>query len=139
MDGLLAKRTVLEETLAGYGAVVVAFSGGVDSAFLTAVAHEVLGRAALAVTAVSPSLARREREGAERLAQSYGWNHRVVETHEVDRPEYARNDPDRCYWCKQELFDLAERKSRRWAPGSRLAVRKPAKKAPPPASPQLTE
>ncbi|MDQ3916843.1 MAG: ATP-dependent sacrificial sulfur transferase LarE [Actinomycetota bacterium] len=106
MDELLAKRTVLEETLAGYGAVVVAFSGGVDSSFLTAVAHEVLGPAALAVTAVSPSLARREREGAETLARSHGWNHRVVETHEVDRPEYARNDADRCYWCKQELFEV---------------------------------
>lgn len=106
MDELLAKQTVLEETLAGYGAVVVAFSGGVDSAFLSAVAHEVLGAGALAVTAVSPSLARREREGAEDLARAYGWNHSVVETNEVTRPEYARNDPDRCYWCKLELFEV---------------------------------
>jgi uncharacterized protein len=106
MDELLAKQTVLEETLAGYGAVVVAFSGGVDSAFLSAVAHEVLGAGALAVTAVSPSLARREREGAESLARAYGWNHTVVETNEIDRPEYARNEPDRCYWCKLELFEV---------------------------------
>ncbi|MDQ4026348.1 MAG: ATP-dependent sacrificial sulfur transferase LarE [Actinomycetota bacterium] len=106
MDELLAKRKVLEETLAGYRAVVVAFSGGVDSAFLTAVAHEVLGPAALAVTAVSPSLARRELKAAEDLARGYRWNHRLVETHEVERPEYARNAPDRCYWCKHELFEV---------------------------------
>lgn len=106
MDDLLVKQRVLEETLEGYGAVVVAFSGGVDSAYLAAVAHEVLGPAALAVTAVSPSLARRERAGAERLARSYGWNHRVVETRETERPEYVRNAPDRCYWCKQELFEV---------------------------------
>ncbi len=106
MDELLAKRKVLEETLAGYRAVVVAFSGGVDSAFLTAVAHEVLGPTALAVTAVSPSLSRRELKAAEDLARGYGWNHRLVETHEVERPEYARNAPDRCYWCKHELFEV---------------------------------
>ena len=106
MNALTARRRVLEKTLAGYGSVVVAYSGGVDSAFLAAVAHEVLGASALAVTAVSPSLARRERAGAESLARSCGWNHRTVETHEVERPEYARNGADRCFWCKQELFEV---------------------------------
>lgn len=103
---LTAKSRALEDALRGYGSVVVAYSGGVDSAFLTAVAHDVLGRDALAVTAVSPSLARREREGAEVLARRYGWQHRTVETSEVHRPEYARNGADRCYWCKDELFEV---------------------------------
>ena len=105
MSPLQAKRRALEDALRGYGAVVVAFSGGVDSAFLAAVAHDVLGPRALAVTAVSPSLARRERAGAEALARRYGWQHLTVETHEVERPEYARNAGDRCFWCKDALFD----------------------------------
>ncbi|HEX2057783.1 MAG TPA: ATP-dependent sacrificial sulfur transferase LarE [Actinomycetota bacterium] len=102
----LHKKRALEDSLRSHASVVVAFSGGVDSAFLTAVAHDVLGTRALAVTAVSPSLARRERAGAEALARAYGWQHLVVETHEVHRPEYARNAGDRCYWCKDELFTV---------------------------------
>ncbi|MDQ3982686.1 MAG: ATP-dependent sacrificial sulfur transferase LarE, partial [Actinomycetota bacterium] len=105
-DGPAAKQIVLEDVLRGYGAVVVAYSGGVDSSFLSAVAHDVLGPHALAITAVSPSLAQRERAAAEALARSYGWQHRTVETHEVERREYARNDAGRCYWCKQELFEV---------------------------------
>lgn len=88
--------------------VVVAYSGGVDSSFLAAAAHEVLGRDALAVTAVSPSLARRDRETARELATARGWNHIEVSTQEVDDPRYIRNAPDRCYWCKDELFTVLE-------------------------------
>lgn len=105
MPELLDKERTLTQVLRGHEAVVVAYSGGVDSAFLTAVAHDVLGPRALAVTAVSPSLARRELAGAEALARRYGWRHRIVRTQEVERPEYARNSGDRCYWCKDTLFD----------------------------------
>lgn len=86
--------------------VVVAYSGGVDSSVLAGIAHDVLGDGSLAVTAVSPSLSRRALRDAESQAAAFGWNHMTVETREVDRPEYARNEPDRCYWCKVELFHV---------------------------------
>ena len=101
-----AKERELSERIAEIGAVVVAYSGGVDSAYLASVCHGVLGERALAVTAVSPSLSRRERHDAEALATREGWNHMTVETHEVGRDEYARNGSDRCYWCKTELFEV---------------------------------
>lgn len=101
-----AKERELSERIAEIGAVVVAYSGGVDSAYLASVCHGVLGERALAVTAVSPSLSRRERHDAEALAAREGWNHMTVETHEVGRDEYARNGSDRCYWCKTELFQV---------------------------------
>ncbi|MGH2699771.1 MAG: ATP-dependent sacrificial sulfur transferase LarE [Actinomycetota bacterium] len=103
---LKKKQSELSGILASLGRVIVAYSGGVDSAFLTAVAHDTLGRDALAVTAASPSLARRELAAATELAQSRGWNHRTVATHEIERDEYARNSADRCYWCKTELFEV---------------------------------
>jgi uncharacterized protein len=68
----------------------------------------VLGDHALAITALSPSLARRELDNARALATERGWNHRVVETTELSREEYARNAADRCYWCKTELLDVLE-------------------------------
>lgn len=86
--------------------VVVAYSGGVDSTFLAATAHSVLGEGSLAVTAVSPSMAKRELQAATALAEEIGWGHRVVRTREVAREEYARNDADRCYWCKSELYGV---------------------------------
>ena len=105
-DDLRAKEVALHGLLAGLGSVVVAYSGGVDSSYLAAVATEALGDRALCVTAVSPSLARRELGAAKDLAARFGWNHRTVGTHEVAREEYARNDGDRCYWCKTELFEV---------------------------------
>ena len=107
-DVLRAKEKSLQDLLSGMGAAVIAYSGGVDSAYLSAVASEVLGDGALCVTAVSPSLARRELTAATALADRFGWNHRTVGTHEVGREEYARNNSDRCYWCKTELFDVME-------------------------------
>lgn len=103
-----SKREALVRTLAEMERVIVAYSGGVDSSFLMAVAHETLGDGALAVTAVSPSLARSELDAARSLARRFGWRHDTVATHEVGRERYARNDSDRCYWCKKELFEVLE-------------------------------
>ncbi|WP_233575972.1 ATP-dependent sacrificial sulfur transferase LarE [Saccharopolyspora rhizosphaerae] len=89
-------------------ALVVAFSGGVDSALLAVVAHQVLGSRMLAVTAVSPSLAAEERKQAKRFAREHGFAHVEVCTDEADRPEYAANDGNRCYHCKSALFDALE-------------------------------
>jgi pyridinium-3,5-biscarboxylic acid mononucleotide sulfurtransferase len=103
---LSAKRGALHALLTDMGSAVVAYSGGVDSTFLMACAHEALGPAAIAVTAVSPSLPARARAEAAVVAGRLGWNHEMLATHEVGREEYARNEADRCYWCKTELYEV---------------------------------
>src|SRR5579872_4998073 len=99
-----AKLRALEGRLGGLKNVMVAYSGGVDSAFLAATAHRVLGSAMLAVLADSASLARRDMEQARAFAQTLGMPLQVIATEELDRPEYARNDASRCFHCKDELF-----------------------------------
>ena len=88
--------------------VVVAFSGGADSAFLAYVAHEVLGDRALAVTAISPSLAPEEEADCKALADEWGLAWQPVFTDELANPAYAMNDGDRCYHCKAELLDVVD-------------------------------
>jgi pyridinium-3,5-biscarboxylic acid mononucleotide sulfurtransferase len=99
------REAALDQRLAGFGSVLVAFSGGVDSAYLAVRAHLVLGPRALAVTADSASLAELQRSAAFELARGFGFAHRVILTREFEDPAYLRNDSDRCYRCKSELFD----------------------------------
>ncbi len=105
VDQAELKMHALEDRLRNLGSAMVAYSGGVDSAFLAATAHRVLGDRMLAVLADSPSLARRDMEQAQAFAQSLGMPLKVIQTEELDKPEYQRNDANRCFHCKTELFE----------------------------------
>jgi pyridinium-3,5-biscarboxylic acid mononucleotide sulfurtransferase len=106
---LAAKRAALEGHIRALGRTLIAYSGGVDSAFLAWVAHGTLGPNMLAVLADSPSLARSQFADAKAFADEEGIPLAIIRTEELDRPEYARNDGSRCYFCKDELFTVMER------------------------------
>ncbi len=104
-----SKESRLREELRSLGRVLVAYSGGVDSAYLAWAAHRVLGADMLAVIADSASLARTHLSDAIAFANEQAIPIEVISTSELDRPEYARNDGQRCFQCKDELFDVMER------------------------------
>src|SRR5437899_1632633 len=138
MSELAYKQQALERELKKVPSLVVAYSGGVDSAYLAYAAHQALGERMLAVTALSASYSARDRQEAERCAAQFKFPHQFIETEKLSNPAYRANNPDRCYFCKDELFDkLDELVARRgydaiaygvnvddqsdWRPGQRAA------------------
>ncbi len=106
---LETKNQQLRQILRGFPRVIIAYSGGVDSAFLLKVAHQELGSRATGIIGVSPSLMPEEHDAAVELATQIGANLRVVETHEMDDENYASNPNNRCYFCKSHLFETLTR------------------------------
>lgn len=106
LDDTSSKLASMRAQLRAMGRVLVAYSGGLDSAFVLAIATQELGAAAVGITAVSPSLPARERVDAERIARDIGANHRFVESQEIHDPRYASNPENRCFYCKSELYRI---------------------------------
>lgn len=102
--GLIQKYEELKKALGKLGSAIVAFSGGIDSALVLKVAHDVLGSRVIAVTADSPSLPRRELEETKKIAQQIGAKHLTVNTEETGNKHYLKNPSNRCYYCKSELY-----------------------------------
>jgi len=138
MSELETKEQLLREELRKAPSLIVAYSGGVDSAYLAYAAHQVLGERMLAVTALSASYAARDRHEAESMVARFKFPHEFIETDELSDPNYRANNPDRCYFCKDAMFaKLDEMAARRgyaaiayginvddqgdWRPGQRAA------------------
>lgn len=104
MSSLQEKASRLQEELKKTSPLIIAYSGGVDSAYLAYAAYRALGQGMLAVTALSASFSARDRAMAETCAQKFNFPHEFIETEELSNPEYRANNPNRCFFCKDELF-----------------------------------
>jgi len=104
LGGIDRKQDALYEVLGSWSSIIVAYSGGVDSAYLAWAATRQLGGRALCITADSPSYPERHRALAQRIATDFGFHHEIIQTGEMARPEYRANPANRCYYCKQELY-----------------------------------
>lgn len=105
-ESIASKLTSVRSLVSGLGSTIVGLSAGVDSSLIAKIAFMELGDRAIAVTAISPSLSARDRELAEGNAREIGIRHYLLETHELEREEYVRNDPMRCFHCKEELSSI---------------------------------
>lgn len=111
---MTSKLEKLRSVVGSLENALIAYSGGVDSVFLTKVAFDILGKRVKAVTALSPSYPTYEWEETQRIAREIGIDHEVLSTQELSRPEYRANRGDRCYFCKSELYETMGAKAKEW-------------------------
>jgi uncharacterized protein len=107
-NSLAQKLQIAEEFIRPLDRAIIAFSGGVDSTLVLKMAFDILGKGAIAATAVSASLPERERNATIELAQSIGVEHRLLYTNEIENSDYAANNPNRCFFCKTELYSVLQ-------------------------------